>query len=428
MRTKRLLGAFFTAILIFASVCSVLADEALAGQDEITVNPEGTNTSLDTAYPITEFRVTDSLPERDAVRFYSFELTEDCTPIIYMTNESTSAYSFCWYMTIYSADGETVIKEGAVEGRGNNTVLPLELSAGKYYIKISTPTTGNPMTNGYSSDSYTLFVVFPSEHRTQDANGITTVENSGTWICALDGIVFRKLNSEPAYAAIFHGPSGGNFTFLILVGETNDSALYTSDTADYIPASAEKIKYGGKVYYYYVGLASNTANALVEDEMSPQLYLCTADDAKGAAKEILGLAVDGEAPSETFFGSVAEYFKDHWIMIVSGVVGVIIFMAILGGGGEAETSSASSSSAKSEEEELLEYCNRCKSDGTTVSSFGSGYSTSTSTNDDMDLIEDMSRRLNNPGYEPDGWGTGGIPGPEDPGPDPESFPDSSDIY
>lgn len=423
-KLSRILAIPIATFILFSLSLTSFAQESIQGN--------GNNTSKKKAIDISNAMVTDNLLNEDSVRWYKFVLLQDNSVFLNFTNEDDGAYQYCWYMSIFYSDGKSVIKEGSVEGKGKNTVIELaDLEADTYYIKIQRAINGNPLMNGFSDSNYSLSVVDPYENRILLSNGICELDKEGTIFCAINNVLYQKTYDGKAYAALYYY---NDKTCLILVGETEDSVISNVMGEGASTSYDGTINYYGVTYYYKTN--HSRVDGLVNDALSPNLYLCNDGKEimpKSAAKEIIRYIMADEPSSGLLLGYVGVELEKSAFFVMGGII-VILSVAVI-------SLLISKRKIAKERDKLKEL--RSNSTSVSNSSLNSSqssyspsiYSSSTSNsdfeknlNDFNDMQTVMSARIvNTPGYDPEGF-TSNVQSYDDYLNTVDDFPDPGSIW
>lgn len=120
--------------------------------------------------------ITGKLSSEKDVDWYKFSSLGEGKLLFKFTHEADSSYVYCWYATVYDTDGKKVLNEGTLSGRDPTDFSVSDLKEGTYYLKISKISGGNPLTNGFSKEKYTIAVSFECNLHSELLPWETTVE------------------------------------------------------------------------------------------------------------------------------------------------------------------------------------------------------------------------------------------------------------
>lgn len=378
------------------------------------------NTSKKYATTITAEGITGHLSKESQTRWYTFTTKKAGDALLSFGNTADGIYSYYWYMTILKSDGKTVIKEGNVEGDGKTTNISLpNLEAGKYYVSIARSKGGNPFLIGYTDADYAIHMITADTKRGEvTGEKVFMVQKKGEILCSLGGRLYIKENDGIAMVAYYTDVSG--HTSPILVGETSDAVKYISTGSSEEEQKVCHFQYDDKDYYYSTMWCSMPG--AFKDELTPALYQCAEGRqiaADAAAWETLNVWF-GKAPEDGFAMAQFLAFLEEWGfwllvgLVVAIVIIVKIIQAIIENVGRKSRSSYSNYSYSSSSYGGSSYGGSSYSGGYDSSSDSSTWTV----DDDMDLINKISKNINDPNYDVAGFPTD----------DPESFPPSDSIW
>ena len=154
---------------------------------------------------------TDSLASKDQIRWYSFEMTEpgDAVFVITGLQDHWDGYSYHWSCAICEEDRETIITGDSIRGYsetdGPNILSATGLDVGKYYVRMSSAWSANPLMATFTTDPYKIHLLryYPSASVISEAsNQVRTFQNAGDVLWAFDGTAFLKLYDGECYGAL----------------------------------------------------------------------------------------------------------------------------------------------------------------------------------------------------------------------------------
>lgn len=313
-----LIIASILALTIFTLI-PVFAEETTT---EETVVPEPE------IIPIPEDGITDNLETAEDVGWYSIELSEEGVAVLFIQSmqEHWTGYTYYWYATVYADDMKTVIAETPVKGVDNLTTLSLEnLSAGTYYIKVNSSAFTNPLTAGFTSDSYNITVrkLYNSVELTYEHDGVQVFSSAYEIIGALDGTYFIKLNEGKAFSAFYCNSKGAIVP--VLISENKEAVEYlVSSSGEMAVASSITIEYDGKTYYYtYADSIDKYSNRTRGSNGIPYYY---SDVQTKICSDLIKDILSEKELQES--GAFSYFFANYWylLLIIPAVIGVILLL------------------------------------------------------------------------------------------------------
>lgn len=382
---KRWICAFLILALCCSLVLPVSAEETAA------------NTVKEKAVEIKNKTVTDSLPQKEAERWYTFTLENTADVIIRFTADFAEAGDY-WQILVYRAregKSDEYLESVGVGGgtMGQNDVKLPNHSAGTYYVKVMSRTKGSPGSpeKYFTPTPYKLEVITEGYTHPTGSAQRKTVSKAGEIIAVIGGKVYLKRNDGEAYVACYVSKDAGKeVSAPILLSENKEAVeYYTAKFTDRM-GNFREMELDGKTYYYtytrdgYQGIAKDDT-----------LYQCfdgkvTTEDA--AAGELLKLHF-GVSPVEQ--AREKEARQGFWVWIIGavlslgGIVAAVVFVKI-----------ALSDKVYVDPEKF------------------SGVSSHTPTEKElremgeMQTIQRINAEINSPGYDPAGFSNS--PGPDDP--------------
>ena len=129
-------------------------------EEEIVYEKESNNKKSKANEIALDGSITGKLSSEKDVDWYKIKALGDGKLLFNFAPETSSVYAYCWYATIYDSDGKTVLNEGTLSGQKASDFSVKDVKENTYYLKISRISGGNPLTNGFSKDNYTISVSF----------------------------------------------------------------------------------------------------------------------------------------------------------------------------------------------------------------------------------------------------------------------------
>ena len=167
---NNILKKLLCAVLTLFTVVSVLgvgrtayakdAETEDVSEEEIIYEKENNNKKSKANEIALGGSITGRLSSEKDVDWYKFKALGDGKLLFEFTPETSSVYAYCWYATVYDSDGKKVLKEGALSGKEASKFSISDVKENTYYLKISRISGGNPLTNGFSKDNYSISVSF----------------------------------------------------------------------------------------------------------------------------------------------------------------------------------------------------------------------------------------------------------------------------
>lgn len=289
---------------------------------------------------VLENRLTDNLTSKEDIKWYSFEMIEDGDAIIIVTGlqDHWDGYPYHWQCAIYEDDQESVMVydnvRGYAENDGPSIISAPELTAGTYYIRMTSTNSANPLMTAFTSDSYELQLLryYNSESAVYDGEGIQTFDSAWDILWAVDGTAFLKLNDGECFMALMKNE---NLAIVpVLISTDKDAVEYiVSSTGERITARGPFHHDDSDLDYYY-----SDCNGIDKyTNKNHKLPIVEVDNASMVADKML------EEEMGTF-----SYLWMKCKDIVYGLLGLVFFLIIFalffgGGGGSKSDGDASGS-------------------------------------------------------------------------------------
>ena len=163
-------------VLVLGTGTTVLAKEAETEEVKVVSEKENNNKKSKANKIELDTAITGKLSSEKDVDWYKFSSLGEGKLLFNFTHEASSAYAYCWYATVYDTDGKKVLNEGTLSGREPTDFSVSVSEEGTYYLKISKISGGNPLTNGFTKDEYTIAVSFECNLHSELLPWETTVE------------------------------------------------------------------------------------------------------------------------------------------------------------------------------------------------------------------------------------------------------------
>lgn len=385
---------FLSSLLVLMSVITILL-----GANSFVLSAEE-NDDRFAAIPIPQEGLEDNLATASDVKWYSFTIERNAEVLLCVKSlqKKWTGYTYYWYAAVYASDRETLIGNDAVRGADYTTYIALnELTAGTYYLKITSVAHNNPLMADFTNEKYQLTanVFYHDTVVSYDKKGVQTMSGKGQLICKFGNKFFVKLNEGEAYVALYRNKK--NNIVPVLISEEKEAVAYMISDGKVVEAEIFRQTYNGKEYYC---AGADYAENIPEPDENHPVFATTRyqSTAVGAFDEIME-----QLEIEAAGGEFRHFLKNYWgwLLVLGGVILIIAFVVV--------------------KEKISERSYKKSSHRISYSSnYGSeSYKTPTEQNlrdmEDMEIAKGISKRINTPGYDP-----------EAPGPDPESFPTSVD--
>ena len=436
------------------------------------------NSSDNNIYSMGDDAFLDRLTSEDQVRWYSFTMAEpgDAELVVAGQQEQWDGYIYHWVCTMYESDRETVIEQASVRGYSENTdpsvLSATGLAAGTYYVQMKSSSSTNPLMATFTAEPYKmqLFRSYTSagtvsgdagstsniSDTVNDATGtvtatslnvrggpgtsydvlgtlangtvVTITGNSDGWYRiqynGTDGWVsgqhveIQTTNEEQVNTDISAGTVSGN------AGSTSSISDTVNDATGTVTATSLNVRGGPGTSYDVLGTLANGTVVTITGN-SDGWYRIQYNGTDGwVSGQHVEIQTTNEEQVNTDAGTDGQQEKLEtsedsnildWIIKHKVATGIIIFIIICLLGG----------SSYSPETDGGSYSGGSESSGFNYSTSyfdGTSPTLTDKDHDDLDAVQraiDISRRYGDDwkGYDP-----------EAPGPDPESFPDSNDIW
>lgn len=163
-------------ILVLGTGTTVLAKETETEEVKVVSEKENNNKKSKANKIELGGGITGKLSSEKDADWYKFPSLGEGKLLFNFTHEASGAYAYCWYATVYDTDGKKVLNEGTLSGRDPTDFSVSVSEEGTYYLKISKISGGNPLTNGFSKDKYTVAVSFECDLHSELLPWETTVE------------------------------------------------------------------------------------------------------------------------------------------------------------------------------------------------------------------------------------------------------------
>ena len=385
---------FVFALLVLISVITFLL-----GANSFVLSAEENDDSF-AAVPIPQEGLEDNIATADDVKWYSFTVEKDAEVLLCIKSlqKNWTGYTYYWYAAVYASDRETLLAKDAVRGAYYTTYIELnELTAGTYYLKITSVAHNNPLMAGFTDEKYQLTanVFYHDTVVSYDKKGVQTMSGKGQLICKFGNKFFIKLNEGEAYVALYRNQN--NNIVPILISEDKEAVAYMISDGTVAEAETFRKYYKGTEYYC---AGADYVEDIPDPDANHPIFATTRyqNTAVGVFDEVME-----QLEVEAAGGEFKYFLKNYWgwLLFFGGVILIIVCVVV--------------------KEKISERNYKKSSHSISYSGNYGGESYKTPTEQDLRDMEDMeiakgiSERINTPGYDP-----------EAPGPDPESFPTSVD--
>lgn len=276
--------------------------------------------------------LTDHLASREEVKWYSFEMTEPGDAVLMVTGlqDHWDGYTYHWTCVLYAADRESAIAGEHVRGYsqadGPSVLSAPGLSAGTYYIRMTSASSSNPLMASFTEDPYELRLLryYPSQAAvTGSYREIKVFRNAGEVLWAFDGTAFLKLYDGECYGALMENSKGA--VVPVLIGSEKTAVEYiVSSTGERVTAgTAWHYEPLGEEGWYYSGggYIDPYTEAAVDVPSLPMLYVGREglrSTAELIADEIVEAKAENRQPGEPAPTGQPQQPKsdnaDDWVM------------------------------------------------------------------------------------------------------------------
>lgn len=276
--------------------------------------------------------LTDHLASREEVKWYSFEMTEPGDAVLMVTGlqDHWDGYTYHWTCVLYAADRESAIAGEHVRGYsqadGPSVLSTPGLSAGTYYVRMTSASSSNPLMASFTEDPYELRLLryYPSQAAvTGSYREIKVFRNAGEVLWAFDGTAFLKLYDGECYGALMENSKGA--VVPVLIGSEKTAVEYiVSSTGERVTAgTAWHYEPLGEEGWYYSGggYIDPYTEAAVDVPSLPMLYVGREglrSTAELIADEIVEAKAENRQPGEPAPTGQPQQPKsdnaDDWVM------------------------------------------------------------------------------------------------------------------
>lgn len=276
--------------------------------------------------------LTDHLASREEVKWYSFEMTEPGDAVLMVTGlqDHWDGYTYHWTCVLYAADRESAIAGEHVRGYsqadGPSVLSAPGLSAGTYYVRMTSASSSNPLMASFTEDPYELRLLryYPSQAAvTGSYREIKVFRNAGEVLWAFDGTAFLKLYDGECYGALMENSKGA--VVPVLIGSEKTAVEYiVSSTGERVTAgTAWHYEPLGEEGWYYSGggYIDPYTEAAVDVPSLPMLYVGREglrSTAELIADEIVEAKAENRQPGEPAPTGQPQQPKsdnaDDWVM------------------------------------------------------------------------------------------------------------------
>lgn len=307
-------------------ICMVLA-LLLCCSLVLPVSAEETaeNTVKEKAVEIKNKTVTDSLPSKDAERWYRFTIENTADAIVRFTADFAETGDY-WHISVYKVregKSDDLQKDTGVGGgtAGQNDVMLPNRTPGTYYVRVQSRTAGSSGSpEKYFTDTpFTLEVITEGYTYPTGTAQRKTVSKAGEIIAVIGGKLYIKRNDGQAYIGccvveeseekIVSGP--------ILLAEDRAAVEYYTPYITDSMWNLQTMELDGKTYYYtYI---RDGYKGVAYDET---LYKCCQGETvteEEAAGDLLKLHF-GVSPVKK--AQEKEERQDFLVWIIGGVLGL----------------------------------------------------------------------------------------------------------
>ena len=365
----------------------------------------------------------DRLISEDQVLWYKLQMAEAGDVVILATGlqEKWDGAAYHWRCAVYRDDLETVITYADVRGYsvnyGPSVLSAPDLEAGTYYVRMTSTSSVNPLMTAYTSAPYELwmFRYYHSASAAYDGDGYQTFRSSGDILWTLDGTAFLKRSDGECFGALMETRDGAIVPILV---STDKAAVeyIISDTGKIVTAAGPWHDKDSDTDYYYSNCEyiDRYTDSIIYTSSLPVLYVNANHSALSAAKQVISATAKEQTEEESSPG-----FHIPGVAVAGGVFALIVIAGLLLWNGKSDTG-------------VYQGTGSYTSGGTgsdTYSYADSSGSFDHRLHDDLDAVRhamDISKEYGEDwiGYDAEAP----ISDVEALGPDPESFPDSSDIW
>lgn len=163
-------------VLVLSAGTTVFAEETKTEEVKVVAEKENNNKKSKANKIELGGAITGKLSSEKDADWYKFSSLGEGKIQFNFTHEASGAYAYYWYATVYDTDGKKVLNEGTLSGREPTDFSVSVTKEGTYYLKISKISGGNPLTNGFTKDKYTVAVSFECNLHSELLPWETTIE------------------------------------------------------------------------------------------------------------------------------------------------------------------------------------------------------------------------------------------------------------
>lgn len=274
---------------------------------------------------------TDNLSSEDEIKWYPFEMEEEGDVFIQVQGLLDRLDGrYYWRCMVLEADQETVLADLSVLGRsefyGPDRVALPNLSAGTYYIRMSSIAFANPLLSTFTTDNYELKLVQVSNSAqpVYDGDGVQTFSKAGEILWSKNGTVFVKCNDGVCYGALTRDSDGTIIP--VLISEEPDAVEYfVSETGEIVGAGNSPWTQKRTNTDYYIserGYKGNSSQKSSSEKNLPIFYV--EKSGAYAAEKIMDKLGEGE------YGELQYLWMKHKEAILAiggGLIMLFLYIA-----------------------------------------------------------------------------------------------------
>lgn len=143
----------FSVIIVFVLCFSI---STVVSAEEAVINEKENNNKLKKANSLEIGKtMVAKLSKESDVDYFKLTTTVTGDILFHFSHEADGVYSYYWYVQVLNSDNE-VLNEGTLSGREATDFSVKAVPSGKYYLKISRISGGNPLVNGFTTAPYMI--------------------------------------------------------------------------------------------------------------------------------------------------------------------------------------------------------------------------------------------------------------------------------